>query len=122
MQHGGVDAVAGEVSMSRILPIQQIRAAIADAVDDIPHPTKDRQAMGLQRERHGDVPLRYGRIVYFDGGAVGVCGGGVYRIARGDDHDDSLRQLAYVLRLSEVNLDVPVETVTADEFRQAITG
>ena len=95
-----------------------LRTFVAGAVDTMTHPYKGvldatKKVMLPEEER---FEHRYGKIVYFEGGHVGVKVGDRYLIAEGDDHQDSVWGLAVELGAPVVDPGVTVTEVDASHF------
>lgn len=100
-----------------MIPTQQdLRKQISERATEMTHPTK-------VRYRYGDIdmdpnakPIGFGRIVYFEGGHVGVLVDHAYLIAEGDDHQDSILALAHHLKMTALDNGVKVSEVTPGHF------
>lgn len=85
-----------------------LRRALQEVALELGHPTKV--------DADGN-PGKYGRVVYWEGGDVGVrTGERTYLIGHGDDHQESVWGLAHHLGLTKVDPGVEVEKVTAGHF------
>lgn len=114
--------------MSIVLSYGECRKAVEDASLPLVHPTKN--------YRYKDAPERvpagresgehpFGRIVYFGHGDwtgyVGCQLDTTFVIAKGEDHEDSIRQLAFYIGASKLDLGIPVEEVEQSEFYRRCT-
>lgn len=96
----------------------ELRASLTAAAESLEHPTKE----PITDRRGRAKPHKYGRVVYFDGGAVGMKYDGDLLIAEGADHQDSVLALAYRIGATSLNNGVVVQKVSAEEFRRRSTG
>ena len=107
-----------------IAPYGALRAALNELARPLGHPTKGVYTYGL----HEGQQHKYGRVVYREGGEVGLLTARPkrYLIARGTNHEDSVRQLAYELQpvvkdkdgnvYLHPNVGVQVDEVDAGHF------
>ena len=109
--------------MSIVIGYGEARKAVEDAATPLVHPTKNYKYKGApERVPVGreDGKHPFGRIVYYGHGDwanyVGAKIDGKYLVAQGDDHEDSIRQLAYHIGASKLDLGVPVEEVDEADF------
>lgn len=105
--------------------ISELRHQVQEAAEPLEHPTKpgyhnvsDTTNTRLRDPQTGfSVPHKYGKVVYFDGGAVGIKNGGKFLVARGTDHNDSVWALAQKLGFVDYGPKVTVDEVDADAFK-----
>jgi hypothetical protein len=102
--------------------VAQLRKQLQDAAEPLGHPTKDGYHNVEQNVRLANVPHKYGKVVYFGGGAVGLLTGGEYLVARGEDHDSSVWALAKHLGLVDFGPDVTVDVVSGADFKKLQTA
>jgi hypothetical protein len=102
--------------------VADLRRKVGEAAEPLDHPTKTGYHNVEQNIRLANKPHKYGKVVYFDGGAVGIKNGGKFLVARGDDHDESLWALAQHLGFVDYGPEATVDEVTADEFKTLQTA
>jgi hypothetical protein len=85
---------------------QELRRALDKRANKLTHPTK-----GTSMEPH-----KYGSVVYFEGGHVGLKANGKYYIAEGEDHQDSVMALAHELGITSLDPGVTVNEVDGGHF------
>lgn len=95
----------------------QLRRWVQEAAEPLGHPTKDGYYNVEANIRLANLPHKYGRVVYQEGGAVGVLHDGVYLVARGADHDESIWALAQYMGYVDYGPEVAVEEVSGAEFK-----
>jgi len=102
--------------------VAELRRKVSEAAEPLEHPTKTGYHNVEQNIRLANKPHKYGKVVYFDGGAVGIKNDGKLLVARGSDHGDSIWALAQHLGFVDFGPDVTVDEVTADEFKALQTA
>jgi hypothetical protein len=102
--------MAGGVGMT-FPSYAELRLAVQQEATRLSHPTKV-----VRDRRLGEKPHKYGSIVYFEGGHVGVLVKGKYLIAEGDDHQDSILALAHHIGVTQLDNKVKVAKVSAGHF------
>lgn len=102
--------------------VRELRRQVQEAAEQLEHPTKTGYHNVEQNIRLANKPHKYGKVIYFDGGAVGIKNGGKFLVARGTDHDESIWALAQKLGFVEYGPTVTVDEVSADEFKALSTA
>jgi hypothetical protein len=97
--------------------VSELRRQVSEAAEPLEHPTKRGYHNVEANVRLANLPHKYGKVVYFDGGAVGIKTGGKLLVARGADHDESMWALAQKLGFVDYGPEVTVDEVSADDFK-----